>query len=167
MERFDVATLQLGEDVTEFYLVRSISVKTGSNGKKYLDVLLSDKTGDISCKKWDVSESDEIMFAQIKEGDAVKVQAKVKDFNNQLQLTINQMRKATDEDPIDLESLVKAAPLSAEEMYEYIVSVANEIQDEDFKKVSVKVLEDNKSKLLITLLLKGITMLKNRGFFIT
>ncbi|MFA5637478.1 MAG: OB-fold nucleic acid binding domain-containing protein [Anaerovoracaceae bacterium] len=147
MERFDVATLKLGEDVTEFYMVRSIAVRIGSNGKKYLDVLLSDKTGDISCKKWDVSDSDEIMFAQIKEGDVVKIQGKVKDFNNQLQMTITQMRKATDDDPVDRESLVKAAPLSAEEMFEYILSVANDIEDEDFKKVSVKVLEDNKSKL--------------------
>ncbi|NLB24955.1 MAG: CMP-binding protein, partial [Clostridiales bacterium] len=147
MERFDVATLKLGEDVTEFYMVRSIAVRIGSNGKKYLDVLLSDKTGDISCKKWDVSDSDEIMFAQIKEGDVVKIQGKVKDFNNQLQMTITQMRKATDDDPVDRESLVKAAPLSAEEMFEYILSVANDIEDEDFKKVSVKVLEDNKRKL--------------------
>ena len=137
MERFDVATLKLGEDVTEFYMVRSIAVRIGSNGKKYLDVLLSDKTGDISCKKWDVSDSDEIMFAQIKEGDVVKIQGKVKDFNNQLQMTITQMRKATDDDPVDRESLVKAAPLSAEEMFEYILSVANDIEDEDFKKVSV------------------------------
>ncbi|MDP8219312.1 MAG: OB-fold nucleic acid binding domain-containing protein, partial [Candidatus Theseobacter exili] len=114
MERYDVSTLKAGEEVTEFYLVRAISVKTGGNGKQYGDFLFGDSTGDITGKKWDVTPDDEVMINLIKEGDVVKIQAKVKEFNSQLQLTVSQIRKSKEEDPVEINVLVKSAPESSE-----------------------------------------------------
>jgi len=148
MERYDVNTLVVGEDVTEFYMVRSLSLKTGSNGKQYGDLLFSDSTGDLNAKKWDITPEDEILFQEITEGDIVKVQGKVKDFNGQIQLTVFQMRKARDEDPVEISDVVKAAPESPDSMYEYIFNVAMEMEDADYRKVCERLLSQDKEKLL-------------------
>jgi 3'-5' exoribonuclease len=148
MERYDISTLKSGEEVTEFYLVRAISVKTGSNGKQYGDFLFGDSTGDITAKKWDVSADDTIMLNLIKEGDVAKVQGKVKEFNGQLQLTVVHIRKSKEEDPFEMSALVKAAPESSEEMFNYIYAVADDLRDEDYRKVCTTLLNADKDKLL-------------------
>lgn len=148
MERFDVNTLQVGEDVTEFYLVRNISIKVGSTGRKYCDFLLGDSTGDLNAKKWDVSPDDEIMLGNIKEGDIVKVQGKVKDFNNQLQLTIALIRLAREDDPVDREALIKRAPEKAEDMLSFIENQLRTIRDKDFKTLCEYIIKENREKLL-------------------
>jgi 3'-5' exoribonuclease len=148
MERYDVNTLKVGEEVTEFYLVRAISVKTGGNGKQYGDFLFGDSTGDITGKKWDVSSDDEAMLNLIKEGDVVKIQGKVKEFNSQLQLTITQIRKSTEADPVEINALVKSAPESSEDMYNYIYSVAEGLKDQDYRNICLAILDADKEKLL-------------------
>lgn len=148
MERYDVNTLKIGEEVTEFYLVRAISVKTGGNGKQYGDFLFGDSTGDITGKKWDVSADDELMLKLIKEGDIVKIQAKVKEFNSQLQLTVSQIRKTKEEDPVEISALVKSAPELPEEMYNYILSIAEGLKDQDYRNICKTLLLADKEKLL-------------------
>ncbi|MDX9887935.1 MAG: OB-fold nucleic acid binding domain-containing protein [Anaerovoracaceae bacterium] len=148
MERYDISTLKSGEELTEFYLVRAISVKTGSNGKQYGDFLFGDATGDITGKKWDVSPDDEIMLNLINAGDVAKVQGKIKEFNGQLQLTVTNIRKAKEEDPIEMGQLVKSAPESSEEMYDYIYAIAESFKDQDYRKICTSLLATDKEKLL-------------------
>lgn len=148
MERCDIVTLKSGEEITEFYLVRAISIKTGSNGKLYGDFLFGDATGDITAKKWAISSDDEVMLNLIKEGDVAKVQGKIKEFNGQLQLTVAHIRKAKEDDPVEISSLVKSAPESSEEMYDFIYTKAESFEDEDYKKICTTILAADKEKLL-------------------
>ena len=62
---------------TDFFLVKAISIRTGSNRKMFLDVVLGDATGEINGKKWDVTEDEAVVLDQIKEGDLVLVKADV------------------------------------------------------------------------------------------
>ena len=56
-----------GERVEGFFLLKSVTLKTtNSGGKKYLDLVLSDKTGDILGKVWEIKPRDE-MFNTIKD----------------------------------------------------------------------------------------------------
>lgn len=148
MERCDISTLRAGEEITEFYLVRAISVKTGSNGKQYGDFLFGDSTGDITGKKWAISSDEEIMLNLIKEGDVAKIQGKIKEFNGQIQLTVTHIRKAKEEDPVEMCSLVKSAPESPEEMYDFIYDVAEGFEDQDYRKICTTLLAADKEKLL-------------------
>ena len=53
-----IAQLKTGEECISFFMAKSIAVKTGSNRKHYMDLTLGDKTGEISAKKWDVSDEE-------------------------------------------------------------------------------------------------------------
>jgi len=148
MTRHDISALRVGEEVIDFYMVRAIAIKMGANGKYYCDLLLGDASGDINAKKWDVNSEEESMLNAIQEGDIVKIQGKVKDFNNQLQLTVTQIRKTREGDMFDIKTLVKAAPEDPNAMYEYIFSRADSMKDLDLKKICISLLESNREKLL-------------------
>ena len=58
MKKVYVEGLVTGSDFDEFFLLKSATVRVGSNQKNYIDMILGDKTGDVSAKKWDASESE-------------------------------------------------------------------------------------------------------------
>ena len=132
----------------DFFMVKAIGVKLGSNKKQYLDVMLGDGTGEVSGKKWDVADTELEALNEIKEGDIVKVKAVVTEWNGLKQLRITKIRISSDQDEVELKDFIKAAPESSESMYSYIYDVAQEMQDMDLKRLCVKVLEDNKDRLM-------------------
>ena len=148
MKQILVKDLKKEMEVIDFFMVKSVAVKTGSTGKPYLDVILGDNTGEINGKKWDVGTSDHLL----KEKDIVKIIAVVNEFNSQLQLKIQRIRKAVPEsnpdDIMDMGDFVKAAPEEPEEMYNYIYSACESMEDEDYRKLCLKVLDDNREKLM-------------------
>ncbi len=148
MKEIFVKDLKKDMEIIDFFMVKSIAVKTGSTGKPYLDVTLGDMTGEINGKKWDVGSSDHLL----KEKDIVKIIAHVTEFNSQLQLKIQRIRKAVPEsnpdDVMDMKDFVKAAPEPPLVMYGYIMEVALNMKDEDLRKLCIKVLEDNRDKLM-------------------
>ena len=148
MKDIYVRDLVTGSEIISFFIVKSAEIKTDSNGRQYFDVNLSDKTGDVNGKKWDVSDAETPALSSIKESDVVKVKAQVSEWQGQKQLRIARIRKATDADGLDYGDFIKAAPEPSDEMYRYILDAANAIGDPDMKKVALKVLTDNKDRLM-------------------
>ena len=58
MKSIYIKDLKKDQELTEFFMAKTLMIKVGSNGKQYLDITLGDKTGEISAKKWDVSDSE-------------------------------------------------------------------------------------------------------------
>ena len=55
MKQFYAGKLEVNEEITDFFMIKSAAVRTGSNGKDYLDLGLGDCSGEINGKKWDIS----------------------------------------------------------------------------------------------------------------
>lgn len=148
MKEIYIADIRTAQEVTDFFMVKSIAVKIGANKKQYLDLVLGDKTGEISGKKWDVSDEELQSLMQIKEGEVIKIRANVTEWNGLKQFRVMRIRKRAENDPVDLSDYIKAAPEKPEDMYDYIMEKARNFQDEDLKRLCVKVLEDNRKKLM-------------------
>ena len=148
MKEYLVNTLQVEEELVDFFMVKTIGIKVGSNRKNYLDVTLGDCTGEINGKKWDVSDEELPTLNKIKEGDIVKVKALVNEWNGIKQLRIARIRKAVPSDDIHMPDFVKAAPEDPAEMFSYVLGRANAIKDEGLRKVAVSALEDNRDRRL-------------------
>ena len=73
MKEIFIKNLRKDMEIMDFFMVKSSAIKTGANGKQYLDITLGDKTGEVSAKKWDVSEAEQESLVQIKEKEIVKV----------------------------------------------------------------------------------------------
>ena len=143
-----IANLKTNEEITEYYMVKSAILKVGSNRKTYLDVLLGDKTGEISGKKWDIADEEAPGLEKIKEGCVIKVRALVTEWNGMKQLRISRIRMTNAEDGIDMADYIKTAPEKPEDMFDYIHGKAENFADADFRALCTKVLDDNRERLL-------------------
>ena len=148
MKDIYIADLKTGQEFMSYFIVKTVAVKVGSNKKAYLDLLLADKTGEISAKKWDIADEEMPGLQKIKEGSVIKVKALVTEWNGMKQLRVSRIRQTSAEDGIVMMDYIKAAPEDAAEMYDYIYSRAAAFEDKDLRNICVKQLTDNKEKLM-------------------
>lgn len=148
MKEHYINALTAGSDITDFFMVKSIGIKMGSNKKNYLDLMLGDSSGEMNGKKWDISDEEADSLMSIAEGDIVKIKAQVTEWNGIRQLRIGRIRKAEARDELQMADFVKAAPEDPQEMFSYVLERANAIKDEGLKRLAVNALEENREKLL-------------------
>jgi len=97
-------------------MVKGIAIKIGSNKKQYLDMLVCDKTGELTAKKWDVADAELPTLNEIVEGDIIKLKGSVTEWNGMRQLRVLKLRKVVPEDNAELMDFIKAAPEKAADM---------------------------------------------------
>jgi len=141
----EIMDFAVGDDVQKFFIIKNLNVKTSSNNKKYLDLTLTDKSGEINGKVWDAKDED---IATYGVGKVIKVKGTVTLWQNTLQLKIVKVRLQNDEDEVIVEELVASAPIDPILMYEEIYGYAKDTRNEDVRKIVVYILEDMKEKLL-------------------
>lgn len=134
MNELTVNLLENGLRYEGFLLVRSADQRTGSNGSKYLDLNLTDRTGEINCKLWDGT------VAPPPAGSVVKVRGLVQEYNGRRQLRIERMRLSTPADAVDLSRLVPCAPEKPETMLAEIEQTIDRFASEDLKKITREML---------------------------
>lgn len=148
MKDFYVSELKNQPEIIGFYMVKSIALKIGANKKQYIDMTLGDKTGEITAKKWDVSEEEATNLSTIKDGDIIKVKAGTNIWQGVTQLRVTRIRRSSPGDNLDINDFIKAAPEKSEDMYNYIWAVAENMQDQDFSRLCCKLLSDNRERLM-------------------
>lgn len=148
MKDIFIADIKTGQDLTSYFIVKTIALKMGSNKKTYLDLLVADATGEISAKKWDVSDEEMPGLEKIKEGSIIKIRATVTEWNGMKQLRVGKIRQTSAEDNLDMKDYIKAAPEDGQDMYDFIYDRAKSLKDDDLKKLCIRQLDDNKGKLM-------------------
>jgi len=146
MDNKKIKQLQAGDSVQSFFLVKSADSKTGSNNKNYLDLTLVDQTGELNAKIWDRSDEDEQQYVP---NTLVRVRGTVNEWQSRLQLKIDKIRVATDEDDLDIGEFVPVAPYSPEFMYAEIESYIGKIKNQDMHNIVSSIIAAHKEKLLL------------------
>ncbi|MGH9865186.1 MAG: 3'-5' exoribonuclease YhaM family protein [Candidatus Acidiferrales bacterium] len=91
-----ITDFQDGQAVATFFLVREKEIRTSARtGKSWLRVALADRTGTIEAKMWDNFTGPSETFAC---EDIVRVRGRVKLYNNEKELTIEQILIAVETD---------------------------------------------------------------------
>ena len=148
MKSIYIKELKKDQELTEFFMAKTLMIKVGSNGKQYLDITLGDKTGEISAKKWDVSDSEYPTLKAIPDKSIVKIKGLVTEWAGQLQLRIQRIRQADEADGQQMKDFVKAAPEEPQAMYDYIYQIAQSMKDRDLRELCLKLLTVNKDRLM-------------------
>lgn len=133
--------------IQDFFLIKYVDIKFGSNKKEYLDLIVGDNTGEISCKKWDIGEELEFLKS-LQSGEIIKLRASVKEWNGNKQLTLTKLRKAIPNDNLKMQDFIKAAPEDPIDMFEFILQTANSLDDEELRNLCSSRLEREKERLL-------------------
>lgn len=129
-----------------FLLVRKMDEKKTKKGETYLDMTLSDKTGDIEAKKWNASLA-QFQKVKIMPGTLCYVIGSIAAYNDQLQMVIENIRIATDKDGQKIEDYIKTAPMTQKEMMDVIRNYAGKISNVDIKQILVKIVAEYKEAL--------------------
>ncbi len=131
--------------VEGFCIIKSVDVKTSTRGDSYLDMMLSDKDGEINAKLWRYSKD---THGEYTANVLIKVRGTISPYNGVDQLKIDKIRPTMESDNVDPADFVKTALYSGEEMFNELYSLAEGFADEDLRSIVTAILEDNRLKLL-------------------
>lgn len=130
---------------TGFCLVKSCEKKTNKNGGAYLDLVLSDRSGEINAKLWNYDEN---VHGFYQPNTLVKVQGTINKFNDVDQLRVDRIRAAIPADNVKIEDYVSSAVYSGKAMFDELVSIADSFSDKELSLLVKTILTENEEKLL-------------------
>lgn len=142
MAQLPIAELGKDQKFEGFLLVRSADQRTGGNGAKYLDMNLTDRTGEVNAKVWDGNTPCPAP------GSVIKVRGTTLEYNGRLQLRVERIRTMAEGDPVDLSLLAPCAPEASEAMLQELYDTADAFTSEPLRLITREMLDRFREKLL-------------------
>ena len=137
-----IKDLKENESHSEIYLVKMASKSITATGKNYLSLVLADKTGTISAKKWDILGDDLEIF---KVGKFVQVSFDVTVFKEKLELKIRDARSVN---VTKLDDYIPTSPIKEEDLVKKLDAYIKEITDSNLKAIVDEVMKLYKDKFI-------------------
>lgn len=145
MNRVLIKDLVVGQTVDTFFLVTTMTERETTGKKLFLEFIFEDGERKVNAKMWDSSIAG---IGDVAVGKIVKVRAKVGEWQEKLQLTVQLCRTIEPKDKVDESDFIRKAPLDAEIMYNEIMGVVKGFANTQLSLLTETILESNKDKLL-------------------
>jgi 3'-5' exoribonuclease len=120
-----VSSLTPDTIITSFFLVCEKELRATREGKPFLRLELSDRSGTIEARLWDNAETLAHVFDR---DDIVKVQARVENYKNRMQLAVEKLRRAEPAE-VDLADYFPHTAEDVEQLYvrlrEHVAAIKN------------------------------------------
>jgi len=142
----DLLNNKVGSKIEGFCLIKTFDKKTARNGSIFIDLLISDKGGDLSAKIWDYDPLTHDRFAS---GMLVKIRGTLSQYNGADQISVNLIREITPEDNVNMDDFVLGAPYSEQELYDSLIQMVEGFKNKDFKLIVSTLLKEKKEELLM------------------
>ncbi|NLU32527.1 MAG: HD domain-containing protein [Clostridiaceae bacterium] len=140
-----ISELKAGETINGIYILKDAEIRVSSNKKTYIDMVLSDSTGEIAAKWWDAGEE---QFAALVPNKLFYVNARVDLWRDMLQLNIGKMQIADEEDQKRISEFVQAAPREPEEMLKEVYAYTARIRSPEIRNIVMYILDKKEEKLM-------------------
>ena len=121
-----------GKVATGFMLIKTIEKKIATNNSAYLNLVLSDKGGEISAKLWNYSPE---KHGEYETGDIIKVQGTIEEFKGSPQFRVERIRPKMGTDEVTMDDLVASAPFSSKDMLAEIRKTIEGFQNPNIAKL--------------------------------
>lgn len=139
MKTLFIADLKDGQAVVATFLVRSKEIRTSPRtSRSWLQLELGDRTGTISGKMWDGFEP---LAAQFDRDDVVKVRARAKLYNEQLELTVEHVSPVGESD-YELADFLPHTKQDVEKLYARLNEAVHAAENPWVRTLLVSVVED-------------------------
>lgn len=131
-----ISEMSIGDEVDGYYILKSAFPKVTTTGKPFLSASFSDKTGAIEAKVWDYSGP----IDASDEGKVIKMRGEVSEYRGTPQITVSQIRLATEQDRYDVSALVPVAPIDTDEELNRIKALVATMDDRDYRAICEEML---------------------------
>jgi len=140
MKKLFIEDLKVGDSVFgEVFAVKLYKKTSTRNNRPYIDITLSDRTGNIRGKIW----SDDMASCEtVCEGDVVNISATVEDFNNLPQIKITNLSKV---DKYNLEDFQPTSERDIDKMFEEVEGAIEDVKNPSLKKLLKEFLDDKET----------------------
>lgn len=139
MKAHYVSGLQDGQAVSTFFLVREKEIRTSQRtGTSWLQLELADRTGTIPAKMWDNFSA---LAATFEQDDVVQIRGRVKTYNGQKELTLEQIIPAAERD-YDLGDFLPHTKQDVEKLYAEVREAIGGMKNPWLKRLLAAVVED-------------------------
>lgn len=146
LSHIDIKDLKVGSKIEGIYLIKNIFVKvTNSNNKKYLDITLSDKTGNINAKLWELKDDYNNDF---KENTLVNIKGCVLSWQNSMQIKLEDISNIIDYQNVNISDYVQCAPMDPNYMFDEVYKIVSEFKNDDIRNIILEILSMKKDKLM-------------------
>jgi 3'-5' exoribonuclease len=142
-----IKNLAEGDEFVGFYLIKELEVKQTNSTppRDFMDLVLSDSSGQVSAKYWEASTTDkETFFPMV----LVKVQGITQIYRDKLQVKVVRIRKATEQDGVSVTDFIRSAPISPDNLQQVIIQAMDSIVDEQMRAVVAYCVNKVEDKLL-------------------
>lgn len=138
MARINIADLVPKKEVESVFFIKHIALAQAKDGKKYLNIILSDATGDIEGRSWNNAEE---IFNNFDKGQFAKVVGKANLFQGRKQFIVQSIDKV-EKANVDLDDFVYKAKRTPDEMYDELVDIVKKLDDVYIRDLLQNVLGD-------------------------
>jgi 3'-5' exoribonuclease len=135
----DLSSFDEGKPFDSFFLVLAKQQRTTQTNKPYLNLILSDKTGQIEARVWD--PADPRIAKDFDRGDVVKARGSVSRYQDRLQMKVEQVRKAHSAE-IDKTDLMPATEKDVEDLWRQLLAFVDSYTDPNLKLLVITMLAD-------------------------
>ncbi|HEX2163493.1 MAG TPA: HD domain-containing protein, partial [Thermoanaerobaculia bacterium] len=142
-----IAAWESGDAVQGFALVTKKELRQDRNGRSYLDMEVADATGSMIAKVWADSAA---LEADFEAHDFVALRGQVKLYRDQLQLSIDDCRKATEDDRrygFDETKLVPSTREDIDDLWRRLERAIAEVRRPVLRRLAVHALEVHGARL--------------------
>ena len=135
-----IADLADGQAVSSLFLVREKEVRTSARtGKSWLELNLADRSGTIAAKMWDNFEA---IAKTFESDDVVRIRGRVKLYNNQKELTLEQIIPAAERD-YDLADFLPHTKYDVEKLFATLKAAIAGVKNPWLKQLLASVVDDS------------------------
>ena len=134
-----VRDLTDGQAVVSLFLVREKELRTSPRtGKSWLQLSLGDRTGTISAKMWDNFDA---LAATFERDDVIHIRGRVKTYNGEKELTIEQIIPAAERD-YEMGDFLPHTKYDVEELYASLRAAVASVSNPWLQKLLVSIVDD-------------------------
>lgn len=145
MENTKIGDFEVGKVTQGYFMIKSATVRTTTTNSEYMDFILSDNTGEVNAKWWEYKKEKGDSFTV---GTLIKVRGMVTEWQGRLQYRVDKIRLINQQDGVNPEDFVPAAPIKAEDMFGKILQYVIKIKNRDIKEILSCALNEKKEKLM-------------------
>ena len=139
-----------GAQVQGFYICVEKHIRYKKSGDLYIDLELSDITGNINAKIWDNTSE---LNSKFEKGDAVAISGYVEHYIENLQLVVRKINKATIQYygryGFNPAKIVPSSKKDPHKMWKNLISIVKEIKRKELQRLIFLIYKSNKKRILI------------------
>lgn len=133
-----IADLTGRDEIETLFLVKYMALQEAKDGKKYLNIVLTDASGDLESRLWNATEE---LVSGFQKNDFVRARGKLNQFQGRRQFIVSEITKVAEGD-VNRDDYVAKSSFSPDKMFERLEAIVADLTDAYMRELLQQVLAD-------------------------